>query len=229
MSDADLRNVRDVSAGAWGGFGWDIALNPGSRSLWWYLTPFVEGSWLYDQKKADAPLSEPDKAWTTLTARAGVQVKLGLSPSETMATPPPAAAPSLSVTVHTPQTGVLQPRDLIEHMPLVDYLFFDKGSTEIPTRYARLTPESAASFDERRLVAAATTGSASATQPEERQMQVYYNMLNILGRRMADNIGFEAFRRSCSGRRRRLCSEAARGRRDHHRQNQSPRTDGWRP
>lgn len=188
--DADLENMRDVSIGAWGGFGYDIPLNNGA--LRWYLTPFVEGSWLYDQKDADPALGnvEPDKKWTTLTARAGIQVKLGPASEATPAPAEPPVTSSMDVTIRTPRAGVLQPRDLIEHMPLVNYLFFDKDSTGIPARYTRLQPEEARGFDERRLAEQGiTVGSAVLTLPEDRQLQVYYNMLNIFGERMATNSG----------------------------------------
>lgn len=186
IEDAELREVNEVAFGAWGGFGYDIALNSRSTGLRWYLTPFVEGSWLYDQKKPDVAQSDLDEKWTSLSARAGVQIKLGPAPDMTKPVtdiPPPAHM--LNATVRAPRGGVLQNGDLVEHMPVVNYLFFDRDSTGIPMRYHRLRPDEVASFDETRAVAPISTGSTMSAPPSEaRQMQVYYNMLNVFGKRM---------------------------------------------
>jgi hypothetical protein len=74
VNDATLNNVRDVAFGAWMGIGYDISLAPRSRIIGWMVTPFVEGSYLFDQKTPDAPLPDAN-SWNTLTVRAGVQLK----------------------------------------------------------------------------------------------------------------------------------------------------------
>ena len=63
-------------------------------------------------------------------------------------------------------------------------MFFNEGSTEIPTRYVKLSKEQAVSFKE-----------ASFQEPEpkdaegrsDRQLTVYHNILNIVGDRMRKN------------------------------------------
>jgi outer membrane protein OmpA-like peptidoglycan-associated protein len=58
--------------------------------------------------------------------------------------------------------------------PLLPYIFFDYGSSVIPARYHRLTPDEAANFNENAFL------NADA-------MRVYYDVLNIIGKRLKDN------------------------------------------
>ena len=72
VEGAEMQNVRDVSIGAWLGFGYDIRIGDKRSDIGWFVTPFVEGNYLFDQKKPDAPLT--DEKWNTLTGRAGVKL-----------------------------------------------------------------------------------------------------------------------------------------------------------
>jgi outer membrane protein OmpA-like peptidoglycan-associated protein len=185
LSNIDLKNVRDVAFGAGGGFGYDIPLNTGTSSARWYVTPFIEGSWLYDQKTPDIAQSDVSK-WSTLTARAGIQFKIGEAPApvaQQIVEQPP-VLPRLDVTLVPPRTGVLAPRDLVEHMPMVNYLFFDENSSAIPARYTQLAKAEAAGFDETRLIGKISAGGLTADAPESRQIEVYRNILNVFGSRM---------------------------------------------
>jgi outer membrane protein OmpA-like peptidoglycan-associated protein len=58
--------------------------------------------------------------------------------------------------------------------PLLPYVFFDASSAALPARYARLYPAETSSFSE-----------ASVAKGD--QLDVYYHVLNIIGRRMRDN------------------------------------------
>lgn len=62
-------------------------------------------------------------------------------------------------------------------LPLLPYVFFEKGSGEIPFRYAQLSVEEAELFDVREFTTRTSTGSRSV-------IQAYYNILNIVGRRL---------------------------------------------
>ncbi len=68
-----------------------------------------------------------------------------------------------------------------ETFPLRNYVFFDLGSTEIPERYVLLRREQAMDFKEDQLEMFPPKYTANRSQ---RQMLVYYNVLNILGDRM---------------------------------------------
>lgn len=75
IKSADLNNVRDVAYGAWLGIGYDFRLNDTRQNIGWYLTPFAQGSYLFDQKKQDV-VTDEDPMWNTLSVRVGVQVKM---------------------------------------------------------------------------------------------------------------------------------------------------------
>ncbi|MFA6277874.1 MAG: OmpA family protein, partial [Pedobacter sp.] len=71
-----------------------------------------------------------------------------------------------------------------ETLPLLNYVFFDEGSTSIPTRYVALSPTQAATFKQEDLQ---QEPSANMDVRSQRQLNVYYNVLNILGDRMRAN------------------------------------------
>lgn len=62
-------------------------------------------------------------------------------------------------------------------LPLLPYVFFDKGSAEIPFRYSQLTLDEAQLFDVREFTTRTSAGNRST-------INAYYNILNILGRRL---------------------------------------------
>jgi outer membrane protein OmpA-like peptidoglycan-associated protein len=177
-----LENVRDVAFGAWGGFGYDIFLGGQPGQTRWVMTPFVEASYLYDQVKAPANATSNEK-WSTLSGRAGVQLKLefATSPRQVEELVPPSA---VGFTVMPPRRGVTQPRDLVEHFPLVNYLFFDSGTSAFPSRYVQLTADDAATFDEGKVRELAGTGLPQMSTNAWRQTGVYYNVANVIGHRM---------------------------------------------
>jgi len=77
-------------------------------------------------------------------------------------------------------------RKVRETFPVRNYVFFDEGSSEVPTRYVALTKEQAANFKEEQLQEAQPT---NATGRSQRQLTLYYNILNILGDRLRSNAG----------------------------------------
>jgi len=83
-------------------------------------------------------------------------------------------------SVRAPKAVITKHR-VRETFPLRNYVFFEAGSSKIPDRYVVLTKNQAANFKEEQL---------QEVQPKNgslrsiRQMNVYYNILNILGDRM---------------------------------------------
>jgi len=71
-----------------------------------------------------------------------------------------------------------------ETLPLRNYIFFTVGSTEIPNRYVLLTKDQAKYFKENHLEEFTSKNPAGRSK---RQMNVYYNVMNILGDRMEKN------------------------------------------
>jgi outer membrane protein OmpA-like peptidoglycan-associated protein len=100
--------------------------------------------------------------------------------------PPGAFQPAkkgMQLTFHVvhSEKNDLKPADLV---PLRNYVFFDKGSVVIPKRYVLLTKEQAKNFHEEQV---------EDFQVEEiegcslKQMELYYNVLNIIADRIRKN------------------------------------------
>jgi outer membrane protein OmpA-like peptidoglycan-associated protein len=72
-------------------------------------------------------------------------------------------------------------RKIREYFPLRNYVFFNTGSTEIPNRYVLLRKNQVSNFKENQVLLFTPENYSGRS---ERQMIVYYNVLNILGDRM---------------------------------------------
>ena len=75
-------------------------------------------------------------------------------------------------------------RMIRETFPLRNYIFFTVGSTEIPDRYVLLTKDQVKYFKEDHLEEFTSKNPAGRSK---RQLNVYYNVINILGNRMDKN------------------------------------------
>jgi outer membrane protein OmpA-like peptidoglycan-associated protein len=121
----------------------------------------------------------------------GITYKFGYScpkVPEQPATMVPAAAfivpgPQVRFVVVAPK-NIPAERTVREIFPLRNYVFFDLGSKEIPGRYVLLTKDQVKDFKEDQ-VQLYTPKNLSGRS--ERQMVVYYNVINILGDRLAKN------------------------------------------
>lgn len=60
-------------------------------------------------------------------------------------------------------------------IPLLNMIFFESNSSEIPTRYKLIEPNERIGFSEEKV--------ALSSEP----MEIYYNLLNLVGRRMTEN------------------------------------------
>lgn len=140
-----------------------------------------------------------DSIWRASSLRLGVALKYG--PRSTMSEPvaeipsePPVPPPSGAPTRPTPAPSVaidavsldrdgrelpsvrLRVEEFISTYmrPLLNYIFFDEGSSAIPDRYARMTPEETARF------------SVDALHGVE-VLPTYYQILNVVGARMREH------------------------------------------
>ncbi len=62
-------------------------------------------------------------------------------------------------------------------LPLLPYVFFEKGSSTIPSRYVQFTPDEAALYDFREFSMQSASGTRST-------ISAYYNIMNVIGRRL---------------------------------------------
>jgi Outer membrane protein and related peptidoglycan-associated (lipo)proteins len=173
-------DVRKTILSAQAGAGIDIPVSKKTSTTQLTISPFA--SFLTNIGHE----SRSSEDWSVYTIRAGVQIKFGMSKKIVSSPIEVTAIPEKEVqfTVRAPKL-VPANRQVKETFPLLNSVFFNMGSTEIPTRYVQLNNAEASSFKEEQL---------QQDQPVNlnnnraaRQMAVYYNILNIIGDRLRSN------------------------------------------
>ncbi len=169
------KNLLSMQIGA----GYDIQLSKQSKHTQWALSPFVA----YHPYFGQDPRSI--ETWNITTIRVGAALKFGRGkkiepPAEVIAPLPVVMDPDFNFTVHSPENIPVE-RRVRETFPIRNYVFFDLNSTEIPDRYVLLTKDQVKDFKEDRLEVFTPKRLSGRS---DRQMVVYYNLLNILGDRM---------------------------------------------
>ena len=154
------------------GLGYDIPLNGTTSKTQFVLSPFVAYHPYFGQNPRDV------ETWNITTVRAGAVLKFGQG--KLIETP---ATGEVSFS-STPPTNVATVKVVREVFPLRNYVFFNETSTAIPNRYVILNKSEVKDFKEDQ-VQFKTPNTVSGRS--ERQMLVYYNILNILGDRMVKN------------------------------------------
>lgn len=170
------KNLLSMQIGA----GYDIQLSSQSKQTQWALSPYVTFHPYFGQDPRSI------ESWNVTTVRVGAALKFGngkkIVPAVVSA---PAPAPVVSDPVV--KFSVVSPENLPgelrvrETFPIRNYVFFDLNSTVIPDRYVLLSKEQVKDFKEDRLEVFAPKRLSGRS---DRQMTVYYNLLNILGDRM---------------------------------------------
>lgn len=181
-TDADFSEVRKTVVSGQVGMGYDIMASAPSNPSKFVISPFVSYHPYFGQ---DVRTIE---SWSLQTVRAGIALKFGTGKAiapvkETVATP--AKPTDISFTVIAPKP-ILYKQIVSETLPLLNYVFFDEGSTAIPSRYTLLSKNQADTFTETQLQNSTTE---SSTLRSNRQMETYYHVLNIVGDRMRANPG----------------------------------------
>jgi len=177
---SDLASVRSFVIGGQLGVGYDIPIKGPNASPQILVTPFAE--FRFGQGLLDPPSGSRDDFGIN-TIRVGAQLKFG-----TPTVPPIITGDDEHVSgfsVRAPNV-VTSSRRLQETFPLRNYVFFDAGSTVLPERYRQLTKSDASAFREDQMVRSTvqTGGSDPLMGRSRRQMEVYYNVLNIFADRM---------------------------------------------
>lgn len=156
------------------GAGYDIPISSQLTRPQLVVSPFIA----YHPSFGQSPRST--ESWGLSTLRVGAALKLGqgrkLDTFPTALYPDPNVRFYVSAPANIPVERVVR-----EVFPLRNYVFFDLGSTEIPERYVLLRKDQANDFEESQLALSQPDYRSSRSQ---RQMVVYYNVLNILGDRM---------------------------------------------
>lgn len=170
----DFSDVKETILSMQIGMGYDIPLSSANRKTKFVLSPFVTFQPYFGQNPRTI------ETWNLTTIRAGLALKLGRGK----------AIENVNIVDGEVQFSVNQPENVLvenrvrEVFPLRNYIFFNVGSTEIPNRYVLLNKDQVKDFKEDQ-VQFSTSNTISGRS--ERQMLVYYNVINILGDRMQKN------------------------------------------
>lgn len=162
------------------GAGYDIQLSSQNHKTQFVLSPFVSYHPYFGQEPRSI------QTWDVNTLRLGVALKFGVgneiikdeSNSHTII--PPKVAPEVRFTVFSPK-NIPVVRRVKETFPIRNYVFFNAGETEIADRYVLINKDQVKDFKEDRLEEFAPKYLSGRS---DREMVVYYNILNILGMRM---------------------------------------------
>lgn len=167
------------------GAGYDIKLSKEGKQNQTYLSPFVSFQPFIGQNPRSI------ESWNLTTLRVGAALKFGrgIKIVPDVVAPLPVAVvfpdPAVNFTVTSPK-NIPAERRVRETFPISNFVFFNEGSTAIPDRYVKLQKSQVANFDENQLDAFRPIRLSGRS---DRQMTVYYNVLNILGNRMVKNPG----------------------------------------
>jgi outer membrane protein OmpA-like peptidoglycan-associated protein len=177
----DWSEMRAVVFSAQIGAGFEIPLRPANHATQMNLSPFIS----FQPNLEQDPRTIEN--WNINTVRVGVALKFGAGEI----IPGPAAARPAVVegdvqfSIRAPK-GIPVQRKVRETFPIRNYVFFNEGSSEVPARYVALTKEQAKEFKEEQLQ---VLEPKSLTGRSQRQLTLYYNILNILGDRLRRNSG----------------------------------------
>ena len=180
-TNGDLSEMKKTLVSGQVGMGYEIPLSSAASVTKFNLSPFVSFLPYFGHEPRGI------ESWSVTTVRAGIALKFGKGKKAPIQEVAIVTPPVLDVvfTVRAPKTVPLK-RNVSETLPLRNSVFFNEGSAAIPARYAILSPAQATAFKEEQLqnVAPANTAGRSS-----RQLNVYYNILNILGDRLRSNAG----------------------------------------
>jgi hypothetical protein len=164
------------------GAGYDIPISSQNKRTQFVLSPFVSFHPYFGQDPRTV------ESWNLTTLRAGFALKLGrghVIEEPMVVTIPPVDVVEYEVqfTLNSPKNIPVE-RRIRETFPLRNYVFFNTKSTQIPDRYVLLRKDQVKDFREDQLEVFTPKQLSGRAQ---RQMTVYYNVLNILGDRMVKN------------------------------------------
>jgi len=188
MGNTKGMSGRDLNAKAVAGLGFDINVNK-------QISIPIEFAWRWQNSDLlDMTRGGSQKIVSDMysSATVGLAYKFGYKndkPAKIEVTPTPVAVavieaePKVEFSVNAPSNLPVQLR-IREIFPIRNYVFFDLGSTDIPDRYVLLKKDQVKDFREDQLE---TFTPKKLSGRSDRQMIVYYNVLNILGDRMVKN------------------------------------------
>jgi len=186
-TDGEFSNIRRDVISAHVGIGYDIQLAAADSRTQVALSPFVSYHPYFGQAPRDI------ESWSLSTVRVGLAFKFGRGkvneiPEKEVVAPIPLSVTPLANSdvkffTRAPLTNPVR-LTIKETFPLRNYVFLEEGSSAIPSRYETLNKDQAQKFN---IESLRTSGNKNQSGRSETQMDVYYNILNILGYRMQQN------------------------------------------
>lgn len=175
----DFDNMNSLVMSANIGVGYDIALNSSESKMQYVISPFLT----YLPYLGQTPRSI--ETWNINTIRVGAILKLGKGTEvKESNTGINEITPSdIQFSIYAPRNAPSE-RRMRETFPIRNYIFFDANSANIPDRYITIKKSEVANFKEDQLE---VTSPKKLSGRSDREMIVYYNILNILGDRMQKN------------------------------------------
>ncbi len=193
-AEFDIININSVTYGVQGGLAYDFRITDFDDNTSLYISPFAEASWLINQKKG---INEPTQnaitdVWSTGSYRLGIRVSFEsrdpldvVEQQKITDSKPLPLVPK--VIMEMPEDNAILTKNVRGYFPIHPYVFFAKGSQEIPARYIMLTQADARNFKEADLENF-VKGDLTAKETNVDQLMVsYYNLMNIYGDRMRNN------------------------------------------
>jgi outer membrane protein OmpA-like peptidoglycan-associated protein len=178
-TDGELSAMKKTVVSGQVGMGYEFPISKSGSSTQVNLSPFVSFHPYFGQDPRDI------ESLSLTTIRTGLALKFGKARTAPVTETPIAAVPPRDVkfSVRGPISQPIK-RQVSETLPLRNSVFFNEGSVGLPNRYVVLTQDQATAFNEASLQnePGETTSGRSA-----RQLNVYHNILNILGDRMRTN------------------------------------------
>jgi outer membrane protein OmpA-like peptidoglycan-associated protein len=175
-TNGEFSNMHKSVIGGQIGAGYEIPLSSANSTSKVNLSPFVS----FHPYFGRAPRNI--ESWQITTLRVGLALKFGKG-SKVVKEAATAPAHDFDFSVRAPK-AVPATRQVSETLPLRNSVFFDEGSTQIPARYVALNANQATSFKETQLQTEQSAGQAGRSA---RQLNVYHNILNIMGDRLRQN------------------------------------------
>lgn len=161
------------------GVGYDIRFNSTTSKYQYILSPFLT----YLPYLGQTPRSI--ETWSINTLRTGLIFKIGRKRNAGIIEKESQIieSTSLEYSINSPRNNN-QERRIRETFPIRNYVFFDEKKTTIPDRYVLIKKSETKDFKEDQLE---VLSPKRLTGRSDREMIVYYNILNILGDRMQKN------------------------------------------
>jgi len=172
--NGDFSKVYNTLVSVQIGAGYDIPLSSQNKHTQIVFSPFVSFQPYFGQSPRSI------ETWTVTTLRVGAALKFGRGHLVSTSASAEVVDPLVNFSVNSPRNIPVE-RRVRETFPLRNYIFFNKGSTEIPDRYVLITKDQVKDFKEDQLEVFTPKKLSGRSQ---REMVVYYNVINILGDRM---------------------------------------------